>query len=130
MSIEENKDVVRRFAAAFTSQNVAGIRDVLAPDLAKKVIEEWLPSNSASFAGHSAEVAEVMAEGDRVWALLATSGRQIGPWLGLAATGKDWTNRVAMYARVSDGKIIEMRMIPDQNNLARQLGAKLRAVAQ
>ena len=40
MSTEENKAVVRRFAEAFTNHDAAVLNEVLAPDLAKKVIEQ------------------------------------------------------------------------------------------
>ena len=83
--------------------------------------------NDARWADHRIEVADSMADGDKVWALLGTSGRHIGEWLGLPATGKTWTNRVAMYSRVVNGKIIELILIPDQGNLAKQLGGVLSA---
>jgi predicted ester cyclase len=127
MSTEENKAVVRRFAEAFTNHDAAVLSEVLSPDLAKSVIEQVLPWNDARWADHRIEVADSMAEGDKVWALLATSGRHIGEWLGLPATGKAWTNRVAMYSRVVNGKIVEWILIPDIGNHVSQLGGGLSA---
>ena len=127
MSTEENKAVVRRFAEAFTNHDAAVLNEVLAPDLAKKVIEQWFPGNDALWADHRAEVADIVAEGDKAWALLATSGRHIGEWMGLPATGKAWTNRVALFCRLADGKIVEWVVIPDIQNHMNQLGAVLSA---
>ena len=127
MSTEENKAVVRRFAEAFTNHDAAVLNEVLAPDLAKKVIEQWLPGNDALWADHRAEVADIVSEGDKAWALLATSGRHIGEWMGLPATGKAWTNRVAVFCRVVNGKIVEWVVIPDIQNHMNQLGGVLSA---
>ncbi len=127
MSTEENKAVVRRFANAFTQHDAAVLNEVLSPELAKMVIEEWLPMNDARWADHRIEVADIVAEGDKVWALLATSGRHIGEWMGLPATGKAWTNRVALFCQVANGKIVEWVVIPDIGNHVSQLGGVLSA---
>jgi ketosteroid isomerase-like protein len=128
MSTEENKTVVRRFADAFTNRDLAGLNEVLAPDLAKEVIEQWFPENDATTADHRVGIVDIMAEGDRVSALMATSGRHIGEWMGLPATGKAWTNQVAAFCRVADGKIVEwVAVIPDTENVISQLGGVLSA---
>ena len=131
MSTEENKGIVRRFAEAFTNRDHASLNEVLAPDLAKEVIEQWLPGNDACWADHRVEVADIMAEGDRVSALLAASGRHIGEWMGLPATGRTWTNQIALFCRVESGKIVKwIAVISDINNRASQLGGVLRALPQ
>jgi ketosteroid isomerase-like protein len=131
MSTEENKSVVRRFAEAFTNRDHANLNEVLAPDLAKEVIEQWLPGNDACWADHRIEVADIMAEGDRVSALLAASGRHIGEWMGLPATGRTWTNQIALFCRVESGKIVKwIAVISDIGNRASQLGGVLRALPQ
>jgi len=121
MSTKDNKAVVRRFATAFTDHNAAELRQVLAPDLVEGMTKASI--NNPTWGDHRVEIADMMAEDDKVWALLATSGRHIGPWHGLPATGKTWTNQVAMYCRVANGRIVEMKLIPDDQNMARQLGA-------
>ena len=129
MSIEENKNVVRRFAEAFTDQDSSLLNEVLSPDLAKEVIG-WFPGNNALWADHRVQIGDIVAEGDKVWALLATSGKQIGVWMGLPATGRAWTNRVALFCRLANGKIVEWVIIPDIENHVAQLGGVLSASPQ
>ena len=50
MPTEENKAVVRRFIDAYHRRDAASLREVAVPDLAKVVIEEWMPMNDAIWA--------------------------------------------------------------------------------
>lgn len=88
MSTEENKAVVRRFIDAVNRHDDALLREVMVADLAEKWITRYIPSADARFANHRAEITDMMAEGDKVWARLASSGRHVGEWMGLPATGR------------------------------------------
>lgn len=125
MSIEENKALVRRFIDAFDRRDAAAFREVAAPDLAKKAIEEWMPMNDARWADRTLEITEMVVEGDKVWARLASSGRQIGEWLGVPATGKTATGAGVGFMRVSGGKVVEFSALWNDLNRVQQLGAKI-----
>jgi predicted ester cyclase len=122
MSTEENKAVLRRFIDTFYRRDAAAFREVAAPDLAKVAIEEWMPRNDATWTDRQLGITEMMAEGDRVWARLASSGRQIGEFRGLPPTGKPSTGAGIGFMRVSGGKVVEFSALWDDLNRIQQLG--------
>ena len=122
MSTEENKAVVRRFIDAFHRSDAAAFREVAAPDLAKVAIEEWMPRNDAEWADQRLEITEMMAEGDWVWARMASGGRQVGEWKGLPPTGRTATETGIGFMRVSGGKVVEFSAIFDELDTVQQLG--------
>ncbi len=130
MSIEENKAVALRFIDAFARRDVAAFKEVAAPDLAKTAIEEWMPMNDARWAGRTLQITEMVAEGDYVWARLASSGRQIGEWMGIPPTGKTSTGSGIGFMRVSGGKVVEFSALWNDLNRVQQLGGKVVPGAQ
>ena len=124
MSIEQNKAIVRRFIAAINEQDLDALDTVAAPELAQRW-KEAIPQAYGHFAGHYAEITDLIAEGDKVVARLATSGRHAGEWMEIPATGKQWTNHGVFFCRLSDGKIVEQEGLFDNVNLLHQLGAKI-----
>ncbi len=128
MSTDENKAVVRRCWDAFSRQDPVGIRATTSPEVAERWIKAAMQNKT--WGDHTVEITEIMAEGDKVFALLTTRGKHIGEWNGLPATGKRWTNRVMLFCRVVDGKIVEPVLIADLHNQAKELGAVIRAVPQ
>ena len=122
MSTEENKAVVRRFNDTFARRDVAAFREVTAPDLAKVVIEEWMPAQDAFWADRQLSITEMMAEGDWVWARLSSSGRHIGEWMGLPPTGKTSSSTGIGFMRVAGGKVVEFSAIWDNLGRIQQLG--------
>jgi predicted ester cyclase len=124
MSTEQNKAIVRRFIAAINEQDLDALDKVAAPELAQRW-KEAIPEAYARFAGNYAEITDLIAEGDKVVARLATSGRHTGEWLGIPATGKQWTNRGVFFCRLSDGKIVEQEGLFNRLDHLLQLGAKI-----
>jgi C-1 hydroxylase len=122
MSTEENKAVVRRFLGTFFRRDVAALREVAAPDLAKVAIEQWMPMVAACWADPQWDITEMVAEGDKVWARVTHSGRHIGEWQGLPATGKTSTGMSVGFARVSGGKVVEFGGLWDDLARLQQLG--------
>ena len=122
MSTEENKAVVRRFVDTFYRRDVAGFREVTAPDLAKVAIEQWMPGNDAVWADQRLDITEMMAEGDWVWARLSSSGRHIGEWMGLPPTDKTSSSTGIGFMRVAGGKVVEFSAIWDDLARIQQLG--------
>jgi C-1 hydroxylase len=125
MSTEGNKALAQRFIDAFAKRDVAAFREITAPALAKPAIEQWMPTQDALWADRTLKVTELMAEGDRVWVRMAYSGRQIGEWLGLPATGKTSTGTGVGFLRVSGGKVTEFVALWDDLNRLQQLGGKV-----
>ncbi len=125
MSAETNKAVVRRFIDAYNKRDVAGINETATADLAKRVIEVSIPKNSATWADERYEITDMMAEGDKVWARITSSGRQIGEVLGLPPTGKAFNGPCMLFVRVVGGKVSEIVGLGDGLEQVRQLGGKI-----
>ena len=97
----------------------------MTPDLARKTKQELLPWVYRLWGDHRIEITDMIAEGDKVWARVATSGGHTGEWKGIAPTGKRWTNTGVMFFRIANGRIAEWSGQFDQLNLLMQLGATI-----
>lgn len=134
MTTEQNKALVRRFYEAFTANDMAALRETLAPTLAAfaqsgpdaqnreahlQGISAWL----AAFSSTRFEIEEQIAEGDKVAtrvSLRAIHSR--GPFQGLAPTGKEIVMSGTSIERIQDGKIVERHVDSDWFGLLQQLG--------
>jgi hypothetical protein len=125
MSTEANKAVVRRLFEAVNEQNLDELDELLAPDLAQHLKQQVIPWVYATFAGHQITITDLIAEGDKVIARLATSGGHTGEWRGIPPTGKQWTNTGVYFLRLSEGKVVELSSLFDELNHALQLGATI-----
>ena len=125
MSIERNKDVVRRFIDAVNEQDLDALDELAAPDLAQRFKERVIPWLNSTFPGHHMEITEMTAEEDRVVARLASSGGHAGEWRGIRPTGKQWTNTGVYFLRLTGGKVVELVSLFDELNHALFLGATL-----
>ena len=137
MPTEENKTLVRRFCtalnaaldrrdpAALTEQDLAVFDEILTPDFARSIKQEMLPQVYGRWGDHRVEITDMIAEGDKVWVRVATSGGHTGEWKGIAPTGRRWTNTGVMFLRIVDGRVAEWSGQFDQLNLLMQLGATI-----
>ena len=57
----------------------------MTPDLAQKTKQGLLPGVYGLWGDHRIEITDMIAEGDTVWARVATSGGHTGEWRGIAA---------------------------------------------
>ena len=141
MSTEENKTFARRFCtalntaldgrdpAALTEQELAVFDEFRTPDLARSTKQELLPTVYGLWGDHRIEITDMIAEGGKVWARVATSGGHTGEWKGIAPTGRRWTNTGVMFLRIVDGRVAEWSGQFDQLNLLMQLGATITSPA-
>lgn len=135
MSIEENKDVVRRFAAAYNRHDdVAEILDSIDPRCSLPVLTKFgieptfenYGKFTASFLAalpdlhHTIE--GMVAEDEKVWVNYTIRGTHEGLFRNVPATHKQisWS-LIGMY-RVADGMIVEADFQSDDLSLLRQLG--------
>ena len=120
MSIEENKAAVRRFVEMLDTNDLAALHEVLSPELA----EAW--SNGINLdwiTDHRVSITDIVAEGDKVAVMLASSGIHTGEWEGIPATGIAWTNQGATFFYLENGKIVGHDIIFDDMPILKQIGA-------
>ncbi len=135
MSTERNKAIVRSFfeqvinqgrydladdlfALDFTGHGLAG-HGRSGPEGPKRAAREW----RAAFPDITFSVDELIAEDDEVVVRVTLQGTHLGPFQGIAPTGR----RVAVHgvelARLADGRIVEEGWhFLDELGLLRQLG--------
>lgn len=65
---------------------------------------------------------KIVAEGDTVWAYGVYSGTQQGDWLGIPATGKQYSIHAVDIFRIENGKLAEHWDVMDAYGLFKQLG--------
>lgn len=123
MTAEANKAIVRRWVTAINTQDWAELEAVLSPSLAQEYKENVIPWIYRTFAGHHAEVEDMLAEEDRVALWMATSGTHTGEFEGVLPTGRQWTNKGIFLLRLRDNRIVEVSWLFNDLHLLKQVGA-------
>jgi predicted ester cyclase len=84
---EEHKAAVHRLLEAFNAQDAAAC-DELATSEAAHQCKDTMPEVYAMYEGHHVDATDMIAEGEKVWARVATRGGHSGEWEGILPTGK------------------------------------------
>lgn len=129
----QNKAIVRRFYEAFSANDQAAMKDVLAPELVAythgdpnpasreamlQTIRDWNAAFETNFT-----IEEQIAEGDKVATHLTTRAiHNGGDYLGLPATGKQAESSGISIERIKSGKIVERQVSTDWHSMMQQLG--------
>jgi predicted ester cyclase len=122
-----NKAAVVKFADAINRKDAALLTEICTPETAKGWIDA-LPGVYANMKDHHIELSDMVADGESVAVKLSTSGYHTGEMHGLPASGKWWTNRVFAFVRFTDGKIAEVDLQPDVENVIQQIGGIIKPV--
>jgi steroid delta-isomerase-like uncharacterized protein len=134
MSVEENKELVRRFVEEFWNEgNAAAADELMAVDAeihmptGELVDLDGLKGFAGAFRGsfpdwHST-FEELIAEGDRVAERWTGRGTHRGELQGIAPTDRRVEVPGSVFYRIVDGKIVEFRGQLDMMGLMQQLGA-------
>lgn len=131
MSIEQNKAVARRFTEASTADDLADVKDLLAPEFVahqpygkqdREAFLEHLSGFALAFSDAQFTVEEQVAEGDTVVTRATWEATHSGEFQGLSATGKQIAIRAILIERIRDGKIVEHRGLFDQLSMMQELG--------
>jgi C-1 hydroxylase len=133
MSLEENKAIVRRWIEAYNKRNLDLIDDLVAPDYVdpdypqlqgREALKQLMNMFFKAFPDFHETIDDIIAEGDKVWVLLAATGTHTGEFMGLAPTGKKITIRAIDIYRIANGKIVWGRRVPTPDlAFFKQLGA-------
>lgn len=137
MSIEHNKDIVRRYQDAYNTANYESLADVVAADVRTPNIASGMPPGlEGAIAVHRktllgmpdylTTIEDLIAEGDKVVARVRITGTHTGDFWGVPPTGRQ-VNLTAIYiVRIADGKIVEHWGEEDGMKVFRQLGFRLK----
>jgi predicted ester cyclase len=75
-----------------------------------------------AFPDYHVELEEMVAEGDKVVVRFTITGTQLGQWGPLPPTGKRVRFEEIVFLRFVDGRVAELRGLPDNLAALRQLG--------
>jgi len=133
MSIEENKNIIRRYQDIYNSNNLDALGEVVSENLLTPRIMAGIPSGIegakvahqimvAGFPDYQTVIDDLFAEDDKVVARITMSGTHTGSFMGIPATGK-YVEFTGIYiARIANGKIVEHWGEEDGVSLLVQLG--------
>ena len=133
MSIEENKNIVRRYQEIYNSNDLEALSEVVSEDLLTPKIMPGIPAGIegaktahqimlAGFPDYQTAIDDLIAEGDKVVARITMSGTHTGSFMGIPPTGKRISFTGMYIARIDDGKIVEHWGEEDGVSLLQQLG--------
>ena len=134
MSAASNKDVVRRFFSDIADNtNPGAAAEIIAPayvghftgapgPLDQAGAMGFMGMFQAAFPGVTHEVAELIAEGDRVSARIVVRGTHQRDFMGMPPTGKSFAIDSVNTFRIEGGKIVEQHAVFDSMGMMQQLG--------
>lgn len=132
MSLEENKNIVRRFHELFDQGDIEGIAALLAPNcvaympgsppLNREAFKQMATLFASSFGDSQMILEDVAAEGDIVFSRGTWNAIHVGDFNGIPATGNAIQMTEMTMVRIVDGKIVEHWAQPDMLGLLQQIG--------
>jgi len=133
MSIEENKNIVRRYQEIYNSNDLDRLTEVVSEDLLTPNIMPGIPDGLegakaahrimlAGFPDYQTVIEDMLAEGEKVAARIRMRGTNTGEFMGIPATGKHVEFTGIYIARIANGKIVEHWGEEDSVSLLGQLG--------
>jgi steroid delta-isomerase-like uncharacterized protein len=131
MATEDNKELVRRYLAAFNDRDRDTLSEVLAEDVVEHGVSDelhgledimaFLDTHFEIFPDYTGDTEAMIAEGDTVVVRYTVSGTHTGEYRDIEPTGHtvEWTG-VGIY-RIEGGEIAEIWLEEDRLGLLEQL---------
>jgi len=130
---EENKDIVRRYQAAYNTNHLDALDEVVAADIATPMMLPGFPHGLEgikqlhrmtvdAWPDVRVDIEDLIAEGDRVAARITVSATPQKAAFGLTPTGKSFKISGMYLVRIADGKIVEHTSVEDALGIMQQLG--------
>jgi steroid delta-isomerase-like uncharacterized protein len=132
---EKNKAQYRRtFEEVFNQGNLALVDELVAPDFLNHEVPPGMNNRGpestrqvvtmllTAFPDLHFTIEDLVAEGDTVAGRATMSGTHLGPFQGIAPTGRSFQQAHMHFVRFRDGKAIEHRAVRDDLGMMRQLG--------
>ncbi|MBN1692638.1 MAG: ester cyclase [Dehalococcoidales bacterium] len=131
MFIEENKALVRHVVDLWNKRDMEGFFMLCAPeyiehlptgDVTLEQLKNFAPRFFIAFPDINITIEDMVAEGDKVAALVNWKATHRGEYMGIPSTGKKIDINVAILIKIANGKWVEFWNVTDIG-LAKQLGA-------
>jgi steroid delta-isomerase-like uncharacterized protein len=133
-SLEENKAIVRRFIEeVFVAGRPGAVDKLVAEDFVPHTwgametgrdgLKQAMGRVSQGLDDVAMTIEDVIAEGDRVAVRLTSRARQVGEFMGMPPSGREYAIGEIHLFRVADGRIAEHWHQADFLGMMRQLGA-------
>jgi steroid delta-isomerase-like uncharacterized protein len=133
MSLQGNKDVVRRVVDMVNEGKLAEVEDLYtsdfvnhdpsAPDVrGRSALMQMFTVWGTGFPDGRVTIEEMLAEGDQVAKRWIYHGTHSGEFMGIAATGKEIAMTAITIYRISSGKVAECWWSYDTLGAMQQLG--------
>jgi steroid delta-isomerase-like uncharacterized protein len=134
MGAHESKVVVRRFIdEVFVKGNADAVDKLITPDFTPhswgkmpsgaEPLKEAIKRVHAGLSDVGMKIEDVIAEDDKVAVRLTARGRHVGEFMGMPASGKEYTISEIHIFHLRDGKISAHWRDADMLGMMRQLGA-------
>jgi steroid delta-isomerase-like uncharacterized protein len=133
MSTEENKTLYRQLLeGAMNERNLAIVDELCTPDFVlhrgsttiqgREPYKQFLSMYLTAGPDFHVTIEDLLAEGDKVVSRFTGGGTHLGPFMGIAPTGKYVTATGMAIIRVANGKIVEEWSNGDDLGMLQQLG--------
>lgn len=133
MSIEENKETIRRFANVINSGDLSKLDDLCAEQFVYKSsageeyhglegAKDLMNSYREAFPDLEISLEEIVAEGNRVFSIYRQTGTHEGELMGIEPTNEKMDLKIAALATFENGKVVEQFDTYDSLELLKQLG--------
>jgi steroid delta-isomerase-like uncharacterized protein len=129
---ESSKTIVHRYTEAFNNRELSIIDEIVAdnfvdhdypPDLppGPEGVKLWFNTLFTAFPDSRALIEDVIAEEDKVAIRFQLVGTHEGEFMGLPASGKQFSMTAISIFRIADGKLVEGWQNADRLGLMQQL---------
>jgi predicted ester cyclase len=132
MSIEDNKSIVRSFFEKANKDRGTPV-DMCAPSFIAHIggtqpmdlqaFQRFQEKFYASFSNNVTIIEDLIGEGNRVAFRGIVYAAHVGSFMGVPASGKNIAVQIIGFARLDNGKIVELWNSPDRLGWMQQIGA-------
>ena len=120
MSLEKNKEFIRRYLAAISGKPKT--RERVEAFMTDQELVNHILDSEIALPEYRLDVEEMVAEGDLVTVRGTVRGTNRGPLKGMPPTNRDVSFAIFVTYRVVNEKIVEHWMLTDNLTMMKQLG--------
>lgn len=110
MTLEDNKNIIRRYIEELNRRNDAILDELVASEFRETVRQGYL-RNITAFPDYFVEIKDILAEGDQVVVEWTYRGTHRGVYQGIKPSGKEISGSAISIYRLRDGQIVDSRGI-------------------